>query len=117
MCGKGYEATLPGPGPRCRLLIKRLDGVLHDSSHRVKVRYGNGVTQSESWQPMSPEMTSYNRSFTQAYVGSGSGWINQLTRVDTLTIATEAESGETISAEFDVRRLDMGLARLSQHCR
>ena len=61
-------------------------------------------------------MTSRNRSFTQAFIGSGLGWINQLTQVGTLTIATEAESGEAISAEFDVRRLDRGLSELDRHC-
>ena len=95
--------------------IERSDGTLHSSSHPVKVRYGNGVTQTESWQLSSSE--SRNRSFTQAYIGDGQGWIGKLTRVDMLTVTADAESGETIRAEFDVRRLDQALARMDQHCR
>ena len=91
------------------------DGTLHSSSHPVRVRYGDGVTQTESWQLSANE--SHNRSFTQAYIGDGRGWISKLTRVDTLTVETDAEMGESIHAEFDVRRLDQGLARLDQHCR
>ena len=95
--------------------IKQSSGGLHSTSHPVSVRYGDGITQSENWQLLSQEMSSRNRSFPQAYVGSGSGWIYQLTRVDTLTVATETES-ETIRAEFDVRRLDKSLTRLNEHC-
>ena len=95
--------------------IKRSDGTLHSSSHTVKVRYGDGVTQSESWQLSSSE--SRNRSFTQAYIGDGRGWISRLTQVNTLTVETAAETGEAIRVEFDVRRLKEALDRMDQHCR
>ena len=95
--------------------IKRSDGTLHSSSHAVKVRYGDGVTQSESWQLSSSE--SRNRSFTQAYIGDGRGWISRLTQADTLTVETKAETGETIRAMFDVRRLKEALDRMDQQCR
>lgn len=95
--------------------VKRSDGNLHSSSHPVQVRYGNGVPQSENWQLSASE--SRNRSFTQAYIGDGRGWISKLTRVDTLTVETDTEMGETIRANFDVRRLDKALSKLDQNCR
>ena len=94
--------------------IKRNDGSLHSTGHPVKVRYGQGLTQRENWQLLSTDVSSRNQSLPQAYIGAGSGWIYQLTRVDTLTVATETE---TIRAEFDVRRLDKALTRLNEHCR
>lgn len=95
--------------------IKRSDGSIHSVSHTVRVRYGDGVTQSESWQLSSSG--SRNTSFTQAYIGDGRGWISKLTRVNSLTVDTDAETGESIRAEFDVRRLDNALARMDRQCR
>ena len=97
--------------------IKRSDGTLHSSSHPVKIRYGDGIAQSESWQLVSKEITSRNRSLPSAYVGEGGGRIVRYRQVDTLTVWTDTESGETIHAEFDVRRLDKALARLNESCR
>lgn len=79
------------------------------------MRYGDGVTQPESWQLSSSE--SSNWSFTRAYVGDGRGWVSRLTQADTLTVETKAETGETIHVEFDVRRLDKALARMDRQCR
>ena len=97
--------------------VTRSDGTLHSSSHPVRVRYGAGIPQSESWQLFSKEASSGNRSLPAAYVGDAAGKVSQYREVDTLTVWTDVESGETIHAEFDVRRLGKGLARLDQHCR
>ena len=96
--------------------VKQPDGTLHSSSHRVQVRYGNGVTQHESWQLVSPESSSRNRSLPGAYVGDAGGYIARYQQVDALTVSTKTES-DTIWADFDVRRLDKALARLDKHCR
>ena len=95
--------------------IKQSNGELHSTGHPVSVRYGDGITQSANWQLLSPAISSRNRSFPQAYVGSSSGVIAQLSQVGTLTVSTETES-ETIRAEFDLRRLDKAMSRLNQHC-
>jgi len=96
--------------------VRRSDGTLHSSSHPVRVRYGDGVPRSESWQLISSGASSRNRSALGAYVGDGLSRIPKYRQVDVLTIWTDAESGETIRAEFDVRRLDEAFSRLDREC-
>ena len=96
--------------------IRQTDGSLHSSSHTVRVRYGHGTPQSESWQLFSPEITARNRSLLGGFVGDSVGKIARFRQVDTVTIWTDAGS-DTIEAEFDVRRLDKALARMDRHCK
>ena len=97
--------------------IRLPDGTLHSSSHPVRVRYGKGIAQSESWQLFSPDIASRNRSLPGAYVGDGTGRAAKYQQVDTLTVWTDTETGDSIEAEFDVRRLGKALSRLDRHCR
>lgn len=93
--------------------VKRASGALHSSSHTVRVRYGNGVTQSENWQLLAS--TARNVSLPDAYVGDGAARVYQYQQVGTLTVQTDTDE-DRIEAEFDLRGLDEGLSRLNQHC-